>query len=522
MTRVWISGDPLGQTAMVALDIRQMLPDDHRALQFIQMVRELDLSGFTAAYRADGKGRPPYDPRMMLTLILYCRSKKLMSSREVANACTDDLGARLITGNRYPDKTTVNNFLDTHAAAIRAVLPQILRLGYAADLVDVSVVAGDGTYVLANAAMEANVDEAGLLAQIADLERQLAAAEREWREQVGDEHAEQPPSLLDDLDDLDDGSARPGPAGKSTATWRRMCTLGGKLRSRQAALAHLRAHPNTDATEWQERLDRDQRRVQRCADRVEKTRATVTATYDKRARAEAAGARIPGTRPVPIDEHVDVRRARQALDTATARAAATAANRPTNNRINTTDPTSGIMPGKHDGFDQRHNVQALACRNQFVIAVGTHPCANDKQAMVDLLLNARANLDAAGITDPIGTALFDSGYASEANFTADVPVDLLLVSVTKEARQTGRRKDGDNSIPAAWQDMDIRLAEPDNSKLYKRRGAIIEPLFAQLFARFGRSLNARDDAVETELHLWAITHNLLKIGRARQRTRPPG
>jgi transposase len=519
---VLTGGDPRAQTAMFALDIRQMLPADHPALYFIEMVGKLDLSGFKAAYRADGVGRPPYDPGVMLTLILYCRSKRLMSSRQVAGACHDDLGARLITGNRYPSRKTVNSFLDIHGAAIRAVLPQILRLGYAADLVDVSVVAGDGTYVLANAAMEATVDEAGLLAQIADLERQLDAAQQEWLKQVGDEVVEQPPSLLDDLDDLDDLSDRPGRAGRSTAAWRRVCTLDGKLRSRQAALTHLRAHPNTDVTEWQERLDRDQKRVERCTDRVERTRATVTATYDKRAGAEAAGARIPGTRPVPVEEHVRVRQARQALDTATARAAATAANRPTTDRVNTTDPVSAIMPGKHDGYDQRHNVQALSCPNQFVLAVGTHPSTNDKRAMVDLLLKARANLDAAGITDPIGAALFDSGYASAPNFTADVPVELLLVSVTKEARQTGRRKDDDNDIPAPWQDMAVRLAEPENSKLYKRRGAIIEPLFAQWFARFGRSLNARDAAVETELHLWAITHNLLKISRARQRTRPPG
>lgn len=517
MTRVWTSGDPLTQTAMVALDVRQMLPADHRAFETIKMVGEFDLSGFRAAYRADGKGRPPYDPRMMLTLILYCRAQGKMSSREVAAACYDDLGARLITGNRYPSHETINNFLDTHAAAIRGLLPQTLRLGYAADLVDVSVVAGDGTYVLANAAMEATVDEAGLVDQIADLERQWAAADQEWREQMGAEHAEQAPSLLDGLDGLS------GPVGqKANKAWRRMSTLGEMLRLRQAALAHLRAHPNTEVTEWQDKLDRDQQRAERCADRLEQTRATVTATYEKRVQAEAAGARIPGTRPVPVDEHVRVRQARQALHTATARAAATAAKRPTTSRVNTTDPASAIMPGKHDGYDQRHNVQALACRNQFVIAIGTHLSSNDKRALVDLLLHGRANLDAAGITDPIGTALFDSGYASEANFTADLPVKRLLVSVTNEAAQTGRRKDDQNSIPAPWQGMAIRLAEPDNKQLYKRRGAIIEPLFAQLFARFGRSINARGATVETELHLWAVTHNLLKISRARRRTRPPG
>jgi hypothetical protein len=58
VTRVWTGGDPRTQTAMFALDIRQMLPADHPALYFIEMVGKLDLSGFKAAYRADGRGRP--------------------------------------------------------------------------------------------------------------------------------------------------------------------------------------------------------------------------------------------------------------------------------------------------------------------------------------------------------------------------------------------------------------------------------------------------------------------------------
>ena len=119
-------------------------------------------------------------------------------------------------------------------------------------------------------------------------------------------------------------------------------------------------------------------------------------------------------------------------------------------------------------------------------------------------------------------ALFDNGYASGANFTADLPVDTLLVAVEKEARQTGRLRDDQSTAAQAWQDMADRLADPDNAKLYKRRAALIEPLFAHLFARFGRTLNHRGDDVDTELHIWAVTHNLLKIIRHRRKNRRPG
>jgi transposase len=516
MARSWMDSDWGMQSALLPVDARALLPAGHAAFAFLTMVGQLDLSAFLGAYRADGLGRPPFDPRVMLALILYCRSKGIMSGRDVAAACYDDLGARVITGNRYPTRSTVDRFMAAHSVALKGLLPQTIRLGDAEGLVDLSTIAGDGTYLLANAAMGATVDEPGLLAQIVDLEQQLVAAEAEWLA-LADSHAEAPETLFGDADNH--------PRGWSTSSdvkaRRRVCSLNGMLRARRAALHHLRAHPDRTVTEWTDRLQSDQERVQRCIERLEQARVTAQAILDRRRSAEASGMRIPGTKPVPVEQHVRVRQARQAIATATKRAAATAAQRPTTMRVNTTDPASKIMPGKHDGFDQRHNLQALACRNQFILAVTTHHSANDKQALIDLLYRGRANLDQAGITDPIATALFDNGYASEANFTADLPVNLLLVAVEKEARQTQRLRDGTSNAAKAWHAMAARLEDPDNRTLYKRRGAIIEPLFAQLFNRFGRSINYRGEDVDTELHLWAVTHNLSKINRRRCGT-PPG
>jgi transposase len=524
MRRVWHANDnPSGQSALLPVSARDLLPANHRVWEILAMVELLDLKEFVAAYRPDGLGRPPFHPKVMVGLILYCRSKGLHSGREIAAACYDDLGARIITGNRYPDRSTVDRFLKTHRRRLMALLAQTVKLAHADGLVDVSVVAGDGTKVLANAAMSATVDEAGLLAQIADLREQVATAQAAWVDQVGAEHGEARPGLFDQPPtDTDADPAGPAPPGNEAAAqaWRRLGTRQRLLHNRQAALDYLRAHPNTDLVNWQDKLDRDQARVQRGTERLDQARATAQATHERRQAAEATGAKIPGSRPASVDEHIQVRRARDALATATARAEATAANRPTTARVNTTDPHSRIMPGKHDGFDQRHNVQVLACASQIILAIGTHDNANDKRALTNLVRDARANLDAAGITDAIVAALFDSGYASEDNIEAeaDLPVDLLLISVTKEARQTGRQQDGATTVPA-WTSMAERLNDPDNRKLYKQRGCIIEPVFAQLFARFGRYLNFRGEDVDTELHLWAVTHNLLKIIRHR-RTRP--
>ena len=151
MSRAWVAQDA-GQVALLPVDVRDLLPADHLVFGILAAVEQFDLSGFEAAYRGDGRGRPPYHPRVMVALLLYCRAKGLLSSRQVAAACRDDLGARLITGNRYPDRSTVDRFLDVHGAAVRGLLPQTLRLARAAGLVDVRVVAGDGTKIAASAA----------------------------------------------------------------------------------------------------------------------------------------------------------------------------------------------------------------------------------------------------------------------------------------------------------------------------------------------------------------------------------
>ena len=73
----------------------------------------------------------------------------------------------------------------------------------------------------------------------------------------------------------------------------------------------------------------------------------------------------------------------------------------------------------------------------------------------------------------------------------------------------------------SWQQMAARLDAPEGKALYRQRAGIIEPVFAQLFARLGRSLHYRDTKADLELHLWAASHNLLKAIRAQARRTPP-
>jgi hypothetical protein len=433
-------------------------------------------------------------------------------------ATFDDVGARVICGGLHPDHSTVAEFVRRNLEAVLALLPESVKACAAEGLVSLELVAGDGTKLKANASMASNVTAAQLGAQIAQLEAQIDAEFRGWAQDVLDGEA-QPPAQACPGGDGPGGGQGTGGAKKKPARAEQT------LARRKAARDQLAARREEKSQqELQPRIAGLAGRVKRKEDGVAKWEKAAAGRLEDRARKEAAGQRVPGTRPIAgISQDRDVKRARKSL--AAARAdydaavqAAAPAGGP-DGKVNTADPSSRVMPLKKGGFDQLHNVQALAtAKTQVILAVLRHPSPVDVRALPFLLDKARQVLLAAGITEKIRKALWDAGYASDANFTLDIP-EQLYIAVTREARQTGRSRDGrapETMLPS-WQDMTARLGTPEGRQLYKQRSATIEPVFAQLTARLGRTLSYRGDHADAELALWAASHNILKAVTARGR-----
>jgi transposase len=53
------------QVWLLPPSVRDWLPEDHLAWTVLDAVAELDLTRFYSGYRADGHGRPAYEPSMM-------------------------------------------------------------------------------------------------------------------------------------------------------------------------------------------------------------------------------------------------------------------------------------------------------------------------------------------------------------------------------------------------------------------------------------------------------------------------
>jgi transposase len=509
-------------------DPRDLLPGQHLVWGVLEQAALLDMSVFEARYRADGQGARPYDPRMMVTLLLYCYCKGQRSSREIEMATYDDVGARVICGNLHPDHATAARFVVRHEADIRGLLPQSVAACARAGLLCLDVVAGDGTKLKASASMDATVTVAALEEQIADLEALVAAEVDAWVQQHLD---------ADDADD-DRGAARPaaGP-GSGGEPPRAAQTLARRKAARAHADTRAEVAAERDQPKLAARVAVLEQRLARKEAAAAKERGKAQARREhwqvREAAAAAAGRKVFGREAGEPDAAHEVirtreqvaRTARKLADARAALAGAPAAAE-SDAKVNTTDWTSRIMPLKKGGYDQLHNAQALATAGtQVIIAITRFDNPADCGALHPLLAEARRVLAQAGISEPIGKAVFDTGYASSSNFTADAGGTELYVAITRDARQAGRSSDGRD--PAAftepgWQDMTARLETPEGQAVYKRRSPTIEPVFAQLTSRLGRALNYRGDLTDAELSLWAASRNFLKAitaSLARQ-TRP--
>lgn len=518
MGRKFRDGSGPDQAMLMPADPREWLPAGHLAWRVLDLAGEMDLSRFGASYRPDGQGGRPYHPVMMATLLLYCYCRGRRSSREIEMATFDDVGARVICGGLHPDHSTVAEFVRRNAGAVLALLPESVKACAAEGLVSLEVVAGDGTKLKANAAMAANLTREQLDAQIAELEAWIDAEFRSWVQDMLDGEGTAPAGA---------GASRDGGgpgAGGGNRTWdKKPGRAAQMLERRLAARARLDALQDKDQGKLQARIAELAARIERKEAAVRKWETAAAGRLAARAGKTAAGQRISGTRPIAsIGQDRDVQRARKALaktraawQAACREAAAPAADPKA--KVNPTDPSSLVMPLKKGGFDQLFNVQALAtARTQVILAITRHGSPADVQALQALLAEARRVLRQAGITDPILKAVFDAGYASDANFTADIP-ETLYIAVTREACQTGRSADGrapETMLPS-WQEMTARLQTPEGKALYRQRAATIEPVFAQLTARLGRTLHYRGNLADAELALWAASHNILKAITAR-------
>jgi len=176
------------QAFLMPPSLREWLPEDHFAWFVLAAAEEMDLAAFYADYRRDGHGRAAHDPAMMVALLLYAYAIGERSSRRIERRCVEDVATRVICANQRPDHTTIARFRQRHETALAGLFGEVLALCAEAGLVEIGVVAVDGTKVHANASQHATRTYEEIAREIlAEADAVDAAEDEQFGERRGDE-----------------------------------------------------------------------------------------------------------------------------------------------------------------------------------------------------------------------------------------------------------------------------------------------------------------------------------------------
>jgi len=148
---------PSDQQFLLPVDMSEWLPEDDLSKIILDLVdHKFDLSQFYGKYREDGLGAAFYDPKIMVGLILYSYCQGVRSSRQIERFCYRDVAYRIVARNQQPDHTTISRFCKTFSSEMETLFYQFLKIVHENGMLNVGVMALDGTKMKANAAMRAN------------------------------------------------------------------------------------------------------------------------------------------------------------------------------------------------------------------------------------------------------------------------------------------------------------------------------------------------------------------------------
>ena len=130
---------------------RDWLPEGHLAFFIAETVAVLDLRRFYEPYEGDGRRNQPFDPRMMVTVLLYAYATGAFSSRRIARKLEEDVAYRVLAAGNFPAHRTIAEFRQQYLAAFEALFVQVVAIAQEAGVVQLGTLAMDGSKVKANA-----------------------------------------------------------------------------------------------------------------------------------------------------------------------------------------------------------------------------------------------------------------------------------------------------------------------------------------------------------------------------------
>jgi transposase len=253
------------------------LPEGDGVFFLLDLVPQLDVRRFYAPYEEKTRGAPPFDPAMMVCLLLSA-SCGGGSSRKMAQACERTLALVAMGGADRPDCRTISDFRQVHVEACKDVWGQVRRVAGAAGLVQLGHVATDGTTMQGNAARHTAMSDGSMRQEADRLRADIAALVTQAHPQAAEDEAAWGRQR---------GAARP-------AEWARRAD---RLATIEAAMRRLEARAQAEAdAERQRRAEVEAARQRLGSPRRGKAPKPVDETPDDTAQTNVTGPELHSRR----------------------------------------------------------------------------------------------------------------------------------------------------------------------------------------------------------------------------------
>jgi len=434
------------------------LPEGDLVFFLLDTVSQLDLHRVYAPYETETRGAPPFDPAMMVCLLLYAYCVGVFSSRKIAWACERNLAFMAIVGQERPDFRTISDFRKQHLEAFKEIFVQVVRLAGEAGMVQLGNVSTDGTKIQGNASRHKAMSYGYMKKAVERLREEIEALVTAAYQQ-------------DEAEDAALGSRRGDELPAELARReQRLATI-------EAAMRRLEAQAKAEAADERQR---------RAAAEVER---------------ERTGKPRRGKAPQPVIDTPDDKAQSNFTD-------------PERHIMRTPNKSweyCGNAPASVDAACQI----ILACD---VTDATNDKQQAAPMALATLATLGQAGIEPP--KDDSGTphaipATLDNGYYSEAAVQALETAGFDPYIATERQQHHGPQAETPATPRTAQERMAAKVRTPEGKALYARRKVIVEPVFGQIKeARgFRRFLLRSLDNLRGEWRLVCLTHNLLKIWR---------
>lgn len=142
------------QTYLLPPAIDDWVPDDHPirfVAVFVDGLSRAEWLELGIVPEGEARGAPAYDARLLLAVWLAGVMDGIRSCRALERACQDQISFRWLTGNQVPDHNTLWRFYRAHRDEIARLVRKTVRTAAQAGLVDLALLAVDGSKVAGSA-----------------------------------------------------------------------------------------------------------------------------------------------------------------------------------------------------------------------------------------------------------------------------------------------------------------------------------------------------------------------------------